>query len=491
MGKLKVTDFYLYRWRYMIGFAAIATLLIALLLAVGLFIPGGVSKSEMASVTISDHTPPNVLLGEQASYVVHLPYHVLQKVSLQLFGVSPFSIKLPSLLLALGSVVMMYGLLRLWFRRNVAIITSVIVVTTGQFLLSSQSGTPEIGYLFWNAALLFSASMLARVNKLRPLWLIVVAVVGGLCLYSPLEIYVVASLAATCLIHPHARFIVFRQPIWVLLLSAVLFGLAVTPLVVNLIADPTLITTLLGLPKDFSIISWEHARNLIAQYIGWQPVSGAMIQPAFGVPILLLALLGLYRLFSAKYTAKSYIITIWAIFLIPVVLLQYSAVNFTFLPIILLVAFAIDFLIRSWYQLFPRNPYARVAGLLPLVVLVVGLTLSNVERFMYGYHYDPAARSAFSKDLTLANTTLKKLDADAVLVVPSEDEAFYTTYASRLKRDQNVIVTDSLSAASRHAKPILVSHEHHPKIRQLPDTIVVSDTASDAARFYLYKNGLK
>ena len=218
-----------------------------------------------------------------------------------------------------------------------------------------------------------------------------------------------------------------------------------------------------------------------------------MIKPAFGIPILLLGLLGLYRLFSANYTAKSYIITIWAIFLIPIVILQYSAVNFTFLPLILLVAFAIDFLIRSWYQLFPRNPYARIAGLLPLAVLVIGLTLSNAERIMYGYHYDPSARAAFSKDLSLADTTLRQLDAPkAVLVVNHDEKAFYTTYADRLHRKQTVIVTDSLDSAKRHRLPTLVGREQRPDSSiQAPDKIIVTGTSAAADRFYLYKSGLK
>ncbi len=485
MGRTKVTDFYLYRWRYIIGFIVIVSALITLLAAT-LHVPGGVSDSEMRSTVISAQTPLDVILGRNAPRLEHAPYHILQHSSIKLFGVSPFSIKLPSLVLALASIALLYGLLRLWFRRNVAIITSLIIVTTGQFLLISQLGTPMIDYLFLNAALLFSASMIAQTKKFAPIWLIVAGIVSALSLYSPLEIYVVLSLAITCIIHPHARFLVFKQPIWALITSGVMFVGLLIPLIIGAISHPSLMPSLLGLHALAGSISWT---QLIEQYIGFiTPTYGEVLHPAYGLTIMLLALLGLYRLFSAKYTAKSYILTIWAIILVPIVLFNESAVTFALVPLVLLIAFAIDYLISSWYGLFPRNPYARVGGLLPLGVLIIGLTVSNIEHFFYGYHYSTSATSAFTQDVALLNKTLKEENSRKTTLLVAKDQLeFYKVFATYYRGQHLLVTADS---STKIGGAVIRSTLASSSLTQIPDQIITTDTSSHAARFYLYKNGI-
>ena len=53
MGK-QITDYFLYRWRYVVGYTIIGLGVVGLLLMAGLFIPGGISQSEMRSVVSSD-----------------------------------------------------------------------------------------------------------------------------------------------------------------------------------------------------------------------------------------------------------------------------------------------------------------------------------------------------------------------------------------------------------------------------------------------------
>lgn len=490
MGKHKTTDYLIYRWRYQIGYTLLATLLLVVLYLIIFVAPAGLSKSEMAAAVTSAHTPPMALLAQSPDYVLHLPYHLLQKASIWLFGFSTFAIKLPSVVLALCTIGALYGLLRLWFRRNVAIISSLLAVATGQFLFYTQLGTPEIGYLFWNAALLACASMLARTEKYRWAWLVATVVVAALSIYSPFQIYMVIALVATSLIHPHARFVVFRQPYWLLAICTVLFIVLTLPLTLALVAQPHLLMTLFGLPTDWSAISWQYIQESGLQYLlFWEARSGATIAPVYSLGIFLLGVVGLYRLFTAKYTAKSYIITIWLLFLIPALLLNKDAVSLTFIPLVLLVAHAIDYLIHSWYRLFPLNPYARAGGLIPLSVLVAGLTLSGVEHFVYGYHYDTHASTVFSKDLSLLDTTVKKHSGQPMtLLVSPGDQAFYTTYAENAKTNADITVTASQATVRDRQATTIIADRSHQLPDRLPTAIVVGGTSHDANRFYLYKN---
>jgi hypothetical protein len=98
MATRDFSKYFLYRWRYVIGYTLIGLLLAGLLLFAGLFLPGGLSNSEMnsavrsASLSFSD---PSTLA------VTNLPYYALQAGIFAVFGISVFTIKLPSLILAL------------------------------------------------------------------------------------------------------------------------------------------------------------------------------------------------------------------------------------------------------------------------------------------------------------------------------------------------------------------------------------------------------
>src|SRR3546814_8074549 len=91
----------------------------------------------------------------------------------------------------------------------------------------------------------------------------------------------------------------------------------------------------------------------------------------------------------------------------------------TFVPLVLLLTSGLEGLVGYWYRLFPRNPYARIAGLLPLIILVVALVISGLDRYAYGYYYQPATVSHFSHDLSLMPKKHERL------VVTQDELPFY------------------------------------------------------------------
>ena len=102
MARVEFTQFFIYRWRYIVGYSIVALLLALLLTLAMFFAPGGISSAEMNAVIQSDDlaiTQPSSLI------IANAPYYALQAISLEIFGVSNFSIKLPSLILGLLSAV--------------------------------------------------------------------------------------------------------------------------------------------------------------------------------------------------------------------------------------------------------------------------------------------------------------------------------------------------------------------------------------------------
>ncbi|HEY0965554.1 MAG TPA: glycosyltransferase family 39 protein [Candidatus Saccharimonadales bacterium] len=493
MGKLNVTDFYLYRWRYILGVMILVGALIGVLAVAGFYVPGGLAAPEIESASNSIHTPPTVLNGSNSDSILHLPYHVLQKLSIQLLGVNELAVKLPSLLMAGTSILFIYGVVRLWFRRNVAIITSTIAVTSAQFLLLAQLGTPAISYIFWSAAVLFSTSMLAYSEKYRTVWMITTSIVAALSLYAPLGIYLLLALFLTSLFHPHARFIVFSQPKLLLIVCTALFGLTAMPLILSIINRPNLLLDIIGITTT-TTPTLESISSSVTPYVAfYAPSGGLMLQPVYGLATLLLVILGAVRLFSAKYTAKSYIISIVFLLVFVGIITKALPSAYTFIPAMLLVAFGINYLISSWYRLFPLNPYARVAGLLPLAVLVVGVSFTEFDRYVYTYHYTPISREAFTKDLHLLDQLIQKNIGNRItILVDHTQKPFYTDYVSRLREQGKISVVDKPAVAKVKAENEIIIAANNFKSQVIePSFIAVTSQSNDAARFYLYKSGYR
>jgi hypothetical protein len=495
MANKKISDFLLYRIRYSAATTCMILLLFTVLLFSGFVMPAGLSVQEMQSASESIHTPMLALNGEEARHLINLPYHLLQKVSIYVFGVTNLGIKLPSLVLAFISIVALYNLLRLWFRKNTGILTSIIATCSALFIFYAQLGTPDISYIFWPAILLSSTSMLAYSTKLVPLWIIISAVAGALSLYTPLLIFLILTLAFTSLLHPHARFIIFKQSWTVLALAAFIFTSLLVPIMIGIANSPQIIFSLLGLDNLKSITANELWTNSAPYMQLYDPFIADIVVPAYSVVVLLLIIIGAMQLITTKYTAKSYILSILFSFFLIGLVLGILPPAFTFIPAMVLVTYALNYIISSWYNLFPLNPYARVAGLIPIFVLITGICLSEFGRYSYGISHSPPISSVFNQDLELLHRYLSKSSNEKLAILPATNETqFYKDVAERTKNksgNRPVIITNPQEIASIASAYTIIVAPEYKSSTTTPTDILVSPTSMDSARFFLYKNTYK
>lgn len=480
-----VTDFFLYRWRYVFGYTLVGVVLTELLIVGLLYVPGGLDAAEMSSTVTSNNFS---LAAFNPSLIVNLPYHLVQNLSFALLGVSEFSIKLPSIIFGVLSIIGIIILLRTWFRENVAILTTVLVVTTSQFLFTAQNGTPDILYIFWPTWILVAAMMISRGTSMGWLWKVVLFGLGALSLYTPLSVYMLLALVSASLFHPHLRFIARRLPKGRLALAAVCALILLAPLIRSIIMDPSLIYTLLGIPHVMPDLM-KNGERLLRDYFDFaSPGNGLIMTPVYTLPAMLLIIMGVYRLITTKYTARSYIIVSWIILLIPTLLLNPMRLDVTFVPLMLLMAMGVYDLFRRWYRLFPRNPYARVAGLIPISVLMAIMVFSGVERFGYGYHYNPQVARYFSSDLRLLDSTIKKYPQNVTLIASDNEVAFYRAVADHQKK----LAAAPVSTPRPSTPIVILTHDAHRELNYgIPEIIVTSSRSHDADRFYIYKSAQK
>lgn len=478
----QITDYVLYRWRYILSYGLIGIIVGGFLVLAAFYVPGGLSRGEMTSAVTSS----NLSIGDfDPAMAINFPYTLLQRISFSLFDVTTLSIKLPSILLGLLSAVGIVMLLRSWFHENVAIIAALITLTASQFIFSVQDGTPGIMYILLPVWILLSAMMVSRQIGKRSLWEFLLMAALALSLYTPLSVYIILALLSATLLHPHLRFIVGRLSKQKLIIATLTSLILLAPLITALILRPSLALVLLGVPDTMPDLQ-ANAIELARQYLGFlSPGNGEQIRPIYTLTTLGFILLGFTRLFTTKYTARSYIITSWIILLVPILLLNPTTTTITFVPVMLLVGMGGEVLLSRWYRLFPRNPYARVAGLIPITILIAGITLSGAERYLYGYHYNPVIAGNFSTDLRLLNEQLEtRRTAPVSLVVSRPEVPFYQMVASH---ENGVTVVQPGQPVPSGLLTIATRSAFHERQLAEPTTIITNGRSSDSDRLYLYK----
>ena len=482
-----VTEYTLYAKRYLIGYLLVLALFIGILSIAAFYVPGALRQGEMQSALTSGALSMQSITPES---VVNLPYYILQRLSFMAFGVTPLTIKLPSIILGALTAIGIFVLTRIWFRRNVAVITTAVAIASTQFLFLLQDGTPAIVFSFVTVWLLAASTLVTRSKLFTTFWKVVACVLMATAMYVPLGIYVVLAIIITASLHPHIRYVIRRVP-RVRFTIAILLGLtSIAPLIYAIIIKPSVALLLLGIPTD-GINLPASLMTAGQDLFGFFSTSNShLLRPLYPLATTLLIIIGLYKLLTVKYTARSYTVLILGACLTVLVAINPHHVT-AFYPIaVLMIAMGIATLIVNWYKLFPRNPYARVAGLVPITIFVVGLVFSGLMRYMNNYTYNPNILGAYSTDLKLLDRTLSRTtDTKKLQLVTAPDELpFYGLVAHY----------DSRFSASTSPDPqattlVVTKKSQQSGIRpEIPlADIVTSKKTNDSDRFYIYKTTSK
>lgn len=476
----RLSDFLVYRWRYILGYSFIAIVIGAMLVVAAFYIPHELRQGEIDSALTSS-TLGTTAMSPQT--VIDLPYHLLQKIGFILFGVSTFTIKLPSIILGAFTALGVFLLIRTWFSARVAILATLLGIVTSQFLFLSQDGTPLIMYTFLSVWLLFVATFVTRRKHFGLFWKVLTILAMAASMYTPMGIYLVLVMLTTAIFHPHIRFLIRKFNKYKLSVALVLGAGALVPLGYAIYLDHSVAGALLGVPQGvFDILAnlKEVAKNAFGFML---PSDNYLVQPLYPLGLAILMAVGLVRILTHRYTARSYITLAWGITTFAFVLLNPTKITHFYPVAVILISYGIIYMIRSWYQIFPRNPYARVAGMIPLVVLVLAIVTSGITHYINTYHNNPEVMRYYSQDLRLFKRALSDNAAnkDTTHVVVSRGELpFYQLVAKYDKRF-------SVSDAPVDKTPIQIATRGAIKPKQAPARIIVSARASEADRFYIYK----
>ena len=475
MKKLKISDFWIYKFRYQIGVGILSLSYLAIIIYTLFFAPNGLTAGEIESAKSSVNLNFSNIFSKN---ILDFPFRFLQKTSIDIFGLSNFAIKLPSVLISLCSIFFITKISGMWFSKRASILASIIAITSSQFFFIAQNGTSEILYIFYPILLIWSGMEFLKEPKKRQIFTLISIL--GLSFYTPLSSYIALAFLITILAHPHLRFIIKKLPNYQKIAALILFLIITSPLLVSIFFDFSILKIIFGIPNSLKL--FENLKSLVLALFGFSnPISNGMISPIINPATSILTAIGLYFTFIAKHSAKSYLINIWTIILLLVCIINPTTITILFTPILILTITGLQGLINTWYALFPKNPYARIFGLIPISIFVFNLLITNLSVFALSYLYSPQPLAAFSQDL---NILLEKTDSNRVLMVSKNEEDFYKV----LERQGRAKVKNKFEDSE-----VILSKEAYQNAK-IPANysvkrILVSNRKYNADRFYVLRRG--
>jgi len=474
--KTKSKTPFLYRYRLILGYLVLMVVFFGLLSFLPSIAPGGVSSAEMESVVESQKVTRNFISDGQ---VIDLPYHALQKACISLFGLSLYTIKLPSIIIAVLTGLFLILLLNRWFKSDVAIIGSILTTLSTAFLFISGFGAPIIMYVFWLAVILWLGSKIIGNENTHPMLVISFAFCTALSLYTPHMLYISLGIALAGITHPHLRECVKQLKAYQLIISVTVFILVLAPLALGCIFNTDTLVKLVY-THNFNEFIFNVSTAFAPFFSFITAYDSVFLAPLFGLATVALIIIGVLASIGKLFTSRNTVVSLLVIYAILVSGLNQNAAISIVIPIAILTTAGIESIIQKWHSLFPENPYAHIIGTLPVVAVILFIIFADLSHFIFGYHYTPAVANNFNDDITLIS---ENLESGTILIMPTDhpDYEFYRL----LEHKQNITIMQEVP--DRDDSPIATIGEPSTDANLQLKQIITSPKKLNSARLYIYE----
>lgn len=402
----------LYNYRYVFAYILIfAFAFYFLCWRLGSLLPG-LSQPELIAATRSSSLESFIQLP---LYPLH---SLLQWISLYVLGVTSISIRLPSIILAATTALLLYILLKKWFGKVTALLSIILLLSADWFLYIARLGTGGVEFSFWFVLLIFS---LMKLIEKKTNWLLMYAIGSTMLLFIPYGIYAVTT-TSVCVFACgmfRKRVAESKSIIKVLSVCSIVIGLILVALLS--VRDISFLKSILGITAIPSI--GEYLKNFVRNSSGvailW-PDNNPLLGPS-GVFLVryfefIFMLFGLVMLWMTRVNRLNIVILANT-----VVLALVSGLNpdsrggsLLIVPAAIFMTAGIRHFIHRWQRTFPKNPYAKAALLVPLILLVTTTTLMHYQSYFILWPRQTATHQVFNSDFKLIKTELSKPGVCAV-----------------------------------------------------------------------------
>ncbi len=473
MKKIIISKLFLYKYRFIIGYIILGFAFVGLLFALPLTSQSGLSDAEIQSANSSYYLRADAPFNGD---LVDLPYRLVQKISIILFGLTPYAIKLPSILVGLLLGFLFILLLNRWFKNNVSLLASCLVILSTPFLFLAGSGTPIVMIVFWPTLLLWLGSKIQGENRPKPAYSFLFTIALLLSIFTPYMLYFAIFCIFFVFMQPHLRFVIKSLPKLPLVLICLIVLSGVAALGINIVNHPDTIMELL-FAKSFQISDFfGNIASGLSPVFSWRGTSESVfLSPLMSLPVFAIALIGLFSTTKGFFASRNSIASLLIVFTLIITGFNPSAMVFFILPLSILVAHGLKYLLEKWYGLFPENPYARIAAILPLSLLFGTIIVPSILQYVYGYRYSPNVADEFSYSITIIRENL----TNETLCI-ADNYSFYKI----LERSTDITVVENCNKTNVE-KLAIMSNITAPENYQL-SRIITSPMRENSDIIYLY-----
>lgn len=378
-------------WQPLAGYgSSILALLVLLTYRLNNLVPG-FSTLEVAAI---NHAKG---LSEIFHNPLFAPHEVLQYLGLKLGHFGFIAMRLPTVMFALLAALLFFFIASRWFNFRVAVISTMLFVTSSWFLHIGRIATPEILLLGLLAPLAYSVWLPTYKRPMAALLL------GALVLVTLLYIPGFVWFVFIGLFWQRKSLLKVwrdaRVPSLLVLCGCII---AITPLIVTLVDSPSLAKAYFGLPLDtFEALKKLPKNLLIIPYnlviIGPDnPANNLGRLPLLDFFAAVMAIIGAYSYATHSKLHRSRLLLACLILGSLLAALKGSVTISIVLPFVyLLVAGGINFMIEQWFMVFPYNPFARNLAIVLIFVAIGATGFFHFNRYYIAWPQAPATKNTY------------------------------------------------------------------------------------------------
>ena len=473
----------LLKYLYLLGFGVLT-----IVFAVYRFwvLPDGLSTAEIESAAISGQFSLSQLatnFSEHTSWLVNLPWTILQNLSISIFGFSTFALRLPAVILmtlsAFGLVFVACKLLK----KNIAITSGFLIISSALFMSLARSGDGAAMMIFLIALTLLSVVKILSVQSgWQEIFFRIITVLAlASLLYMRGGIYIIATVTLVGVLHPKIRLFFLRDKIWKLIPKIVIGLIIVAPLAIGfVVGSHDFIWSLLLV--DGGSWSLQNLSLLGTSLTGiGAGLSGGLITPIIGIVGLIIAVIGLIKVIANFFSVRSYLILALLILAVKLSIYQPQFTFLLFIPLALLMTIGISILIEKWSNLFPLNPYAHV-----IVSFLVGFIIFincwvSISHFIAANKYDSTVVYHYNQEFDAVREFLSSQDeSNFTLVVAENEKDFY----QNLTRD--FVGLRVAANAEDNDDSLIILNSSNQEIDKVPTKVVTNSRLYNSILLRIY-----
>lgn len=331
---------------------------------------------------------------------VNLPYKLLDYVFLRLpLDMPAAQARAASVVLALGCALMFYMIIRRWYGGLPALFSALLFAPGGWLLQTGRFGSGLIMLTFMVLALIATYAWLSKDSQPSGRSFILYNLITSAALLVPGGLWFVLVLG----IIMHRKLIgYYKAASWWQRFSSLLpAASAAAMLSLAIWHQPAQVWHLLGIPAnlpEYSIL----AKQAVAS-ISYLIARGPFIPevwlahtPVLDVATTVLLLLGAIVFGRRWSSGRSILLLAFGLLGVVMVTLHGAYALAFIVPVVYIIAATgLIYLIRQWYRIFPRNPFAHGLAALSVVGLLCAIGSYHTQRYFVAWRHSPDTLQAY------------------------------------------------------------------------------------------------